>query len=66
MKKGSYTVEMAVVISVLLLILCAFFIRFNEQVGMVLSSTQVVEHYEEAFYKKIDAFLLEKVHREWR
>lgn len=66
MKRGSLTIEVAVIFTIIILILCAFFLRFNKEAGLILSSSQVVEDYEEAFYKKIDAFLLEKVHREWR
>lgn len=60
------SIEFSVVISLVLVVICAFLLKMNDFSGSVLSHTQDVALYQEAFYKKIDALLLEKVHREWR
>lgn len=66
MKRGSMSIEFSVVISLVLVVICALLLKMNDFSGSVLSHTQDVALYQEAFYKKIDALLLEKVHREWR
>ena len=66
MERGSLTIEMSIVLTIVLIVLGMILIRFGKAFEMVVNEKHDPVVYQEAFWDKIEALRLEKIMKEKR
>lgn len=66
MERGSFSVEVTLVICLVLIVLAMILVRLEVVFDKVLTQTDEAERYEQAFHDKIAELLHEKVMKEKR
>lgn len=66
MERGSMTIEMSIVLTIVLIVLGMLLIRYGKAFERVINERHDPEVYQEAFLEKIDKLRLEKIMKEKR
>lgn len=64
--RGSYTIELSIVISIILVVIAMVLFRFGRAFELVITDRHDPTIYQEAFLEKIEELRLEKIMKEKR